>query len=222
MATRRQADKKQLDEEQLAEIVAAVIDQLGQREQDQRAATEPQVFANDLVGALGVDGPEVLAGQAAEIAAHATAQAAQAAQAGEPAPAPPFAGPESPDRVSFVGYLGDRFFHRGLWWLVLYLDWDMQTFLVIESTGFIRADTLPTSAGSGTPEPRNVIWVRADTAVGRVARSLSLEGMFLTGDFTRAGDFEAGPADGGTFAAATGVFCGARSPGCCIVTKKKP
>ena len=36
----------------------------------------------------------------------------------------------------------------------------------------------------------DVLWVKADTAVCSGSGALSLEGLFLIGDFTRAGDFE--------------------------------
>jgi hypothetical protein len=63
-------------------------------------------------------------------------------------------------------------------------------------------------------QKRDVIWVKADAAVGRGRASNSVQAQFLTGDFTRAGDFEA-PPSGGTLAAATGIFCQARTAGCC-------
>jgi hypothetical protein len=124
-------------------------------------------------------------------------------------------GADSPDRRSFVGYLGQTFL-RGLGsrWTQLYLDWNLETWLIIETSGIVARETIPRAAGSGAPGPRDVIWVLADAAVGRGRRALSLEGAFLSGNFTRAGDFEASPG-GGTLAASTGVFCEGRSPGCC-------
>jgi hypothetical protein len=68
---------------------------------------------------------------------------------------------------------------------------------------------------------RDVIWVKADTAVGQGSGSLSVEGQFLTGEFTRAGDCDS-PATGGTLAASTGVFCEASSAGCCRGQSNKP
>jgi hypothetical protein len=121
---------------------------------------------------------------------------------------------DSPDRRSFVGYLGETFTHGGNDWSVLYLDWDLETWLVIETIGIVGRERITSAAGSGAPALRDVVLVLADTAVGHGRRSLSLEGAFLCGNFTRAGDFEPSPS-GGTLDASTGVFCEGRSPGCC-------
>ena len=118
------------------------------------------------------------------------------------------------DKVSFVGYVGDTIEHRGSRWTVLYLDWDLSSWLLIETAGIVARKYIPNDTGMGAPVNSDVLWVLADAAVGRGRKALSLEGMFLTGDFTRAGDFDASAA-GGTMAASTGVFCEGRSPGCC-------
>jgi hypothetical protein len=128
-------------------------------------------------------------------------------------------GRPSDERVSFVGYVGRTFSHREMSWTVVYRDLDLQTWLIIERAGIVDQDDISASSGEGTPVARDIVWVKADAAVGHGSRALSIEGMFLTGNFTRAGDLEATP-DGGTLAASTGVFCGARSPNCCYVTKK--
>lgn len=118
------------------------------------------------------------------------------------------------DKISFVGYVGDTITHRDTKWTVLYLDWDLSSWLLIETAGIVARKYIPGSTGMGAPVNSDVLWVLADAAVGLSRKSLSLEGMFLTGDFTRAGDFDAG-AGGGTMAGSTGVFCEGRSPGCC-------
>jgi hypothetical protein len=128
------------------------------------------------------------------------------------------AGQESPDQRSFVGYLGETFVNQtvnqGVEWSILFLDWTLETWLIVETNGIVHRATIPTAAGDGAPANRDVLWVLADATVGRGGRSLSEEGVFLSGQFTRAGDFEAAPS-GGTLAASTGVFCEGRSPGCC-------
>jgi hypothetical protein len=133
------------------------------------------------------------------------------------------AGPNSPDRRSFEGYLGETFLRsRGRRWTQLYLDWDLETWLIIETSGIVGRERIPSAAGSGAPTQRDVVLVLADAAVGHGRRSLSIEGAFLCGNFTRAGDFEASP-NGGTLAASTGVFCEARSPSCCqVCTNRTP
>ena len=112
------------------------------------------------------------------------------------------------------GISARTFNHGGNDWSVLYLDWDLETWLVIETIGIVGRERITSAAGSGAPALRDVVWVLADAAVGHGSRSLSVEGAFLCGNFTRAGDFEPSPT-GGTLAASTGVFCEARSPGCC-------
>ena len=67
--------------------------------------------------------------------------------------------------------------------------------------------------------PRDVLWVRPNTTVGVARVAQSIEGQFLSGQFTRAADFRDSPA-GGTVAAATGVFCEGDSIGCCRPTRR--
>jgi hypothetical protein len=102
---------------------------------------------------------------------------------------------------------------------VLYLDWDGETRLLIEKDGIVDRQRLPKGAGMGTPVERDVIYVKHDAAVGIVGSSLSLEGLFLTGDFTRAGDFDS-DMGGGTLSAATGGFCA--SALCCKGKSNRP
>jgi hypothetical protein len=124
-----------------------------------------------------------------------------------------------PKLVSFVGYLGATITHPASaapdgtnQWCVLYLDWELHSWLLVERAAIVRRLVLDDQ--NTTEDPCDVIWVRADAAVRRGSGSLSAEAQFLTGNFTRAGDFEAAPT-GGTLSASTGVFCEGRSPGCC-------
>ena len=130
-----------------------------------------------------------------------------------------FEGAETPERRSFVGYYGGEFQFHDVWWCVLYLDWDLRTWLIIERDGVVARESMIHEPG--LQQGRDVLWVKADAAVGRGRRSLSREGEFLTGAFTRAGDFDVGQ-EGGTLAAATGVFCDARSVGCCMGRTNRP
>jgi hypothetical protein len=114
--------------------------------------------------------------------------------------------------VTFVGYLGGQVTYDSTPWRILYLDWALQSCLLVQESGIVHSEIIkPTDAPFNE---QNVIWVRHDTPVGRSSGSLPKDAQFLSGDFTRAGDVEAGPT-GGTLSAATGVFCEARSPGCC-------
>jgi hypothetical protein len=118
-----------------------------------------------------------------------------------------------PELVSFGGYLGGIVQdERNTDWRVLYLDTQLQAWLLVR-----EADVLYNTTVEDKTSPsgeRDVIWVRADASVGRGSGSRSVEARFLTGDFSQAEDVEVSPT-GGTLAAATGVFCEARTPLCC-------
>ena len=138
------------------------------------------------------------------------------------------------ERVMFAGFRGPVVEHPGRGeWRLLYLDLELRDWLLIETTGIlaqgkVKDETVPTEIlAQGKVEEtvgeqsRDVFWVKADTAVGRGDASQAVQAQFLTGRFTRAGDFEA-PLSGGTLAAATGVFCEARTPSCCLFKSKRP
>jgi hypothetical protein len=119
-----------------------------------------------------------------------------------------------PELVTFTGYLGATLLNlRDKDWCVLYLDSRLVSWLLVEKSGIVFRD--PVEDEKAPCGIRDVIWVKADTAVGSGGGSLSIQAQFLTGDFTRAADFDESPPGGGTLAAATGVFCEARSGGCC-------
>jgi hypothetical protein len=119
------------------------------------------------------------------------------------------------EAIMFAGFFGGVVEDPsgGREWQVLYLDFELNNWLLVEPGGII-ADAQVADPGVPFEKVRDVIWVKADTAVGRGSASQSVEAQFLTGEFTRAGDFEVPPA-GGTSAAATGIFCQARTVGCC-------
>jgi hypothetical protein len=119
-----------------------------------------------------------------------------------------------PQLVVFAGLLGDVVRRQPAddEWRILYLDWALQNWLLIENRGIVNHANIQDPATQ--PVTRDVLWVDEDASVGRGSRSQSIEAQFLTGEFTRAGDFEA-PPGGGTHDASTGVFCEARTPRCC-------
>jgi hypothetical protein len=127
-----------------------------------------------------------------------------------------------PEPVMFAGFRGPVIEHpeRGEWRL-LYLDLELTEWLLIEASGIIRRSTVKDETVPFEEKSRDVFWVKADAAVGRGNASQAVQAQFLTGKFTRAGDFEA-PLTGGTLAAATGVFCEARTPSCCLFKSKRP
>ena len=120
---------------------------------------------------------------------------------------------ELPDVVLFAGLLGDPIERPpGTRWQVLYLDLELTRCLLIDDAGVVDQDSI---RDDDVPfnQRRDVIWVRRHAAVGLSPGAQSVEGQFLTGEFTRAADFDA-PVGGGTMTT-TGVFCDARTPTCC-------
>jgi hypothetical protein len=120
---------------------------------------------------------------------------------------------DEPGVIVFAGFLGDKIQEQGRDWEPLYLDLELSTCLLVDSDGIVARDAIKDDAVPYT-QKRDVIWVKRDAPVGHAAGSQSVQAMFLTGDFTRAADYEA-PVGGGTMAASTGVFCEARTPTCC-------
>jgi hypothetical protein len=112
--------------------------------------------------------------------------------------------------VRFEGYFGAIVSHDEKRWRVLYVDLEGHTWLLVEADGIVAHKTIQDSTW---PYDRDVIWVKAGAAVGICQGAQSVQAQFLTGDFTRAGDFEA-PPTGGTPTPATGPFC-QPSVGCC-------
>jgi hypothetical protein len=117
-----------------------------------------------------------------------------------------------PRLVTFAGYLGARFKMRDAEWCVLYLDTRLMHWLIVDTTGIVYRDKMRDD--QAPCRQHDVIWVKADAAVGVGDAAEAVQSAFLTGDFTRAGDYDT-PASGAPLAAATGVFCEARSVGCC-------
>jgi hypothetical protein len=122
--------------------------------------------------------------------------------------------------VTFAGFISGTVTQPGnttTTWLLMYLDTQLLSWLVVEGDKVVHTDKITDDdAPSGK---RDMIWVQRDAAVGLGSGPQSDPARFLTGEFTRAGDFEASPA-GGTRAASTGAFCGANTPLCC--TRRSP
>jgi hypothetical protein len=123
-----------------------------------------------------------------------------------------FGSSRTPELVTLVGYLGEDDHRGGTTWRSLFLDWAMTRCLLIDEAGVIRWEQIKDA--DATWDVRDVLWVKADAQIVVAPGPESIEVQFLTGQFTLAGDFDIG-AGGGTTAGATGVFCEARSVGCC-------
>jgi hypothetical protein len=133
-----------------------------------------------------------------------------------------FTASESPESRYFAGYLGATFTARNEDWCVLYLDLALRTWLLIQKSGVLNREQ--SAQEPGTPAQLDVLWVKADAAVSSGSDALSLEGLFLIGDFTRAGDFDVEALAGGTLAAGSGGYglAGQSPPRCCNRTVRRP
>ena len=116
----------------------------------------------------------------------------------------------APDPVEQPG-VSDKF------WQPLFLDFDRRHVMFLEDDGILGNDVVEDHSAPGNQ--RDMLWVRPNATVGVARVAQSIEGQFLSGQFTRAADFRASPA-GGTMAAATGVFCEGDSIGCCRPTRR--
>jgi hypothetical protein len=97
-------------------------------------------------------------------------------------------------------------------WLVFYLDASLQTWLLVQREAIVLRRTVHDELSPFGSH--DVIWVRGQAPIRRGSGPQSIQQRFLTGDFTRAGDFDA-PPTGGTFSSPSGLLCAAGSPGCC-------
>jgi hypothetical protein len=107
--------------------------------------------------------------------------------------------------VTFDGFVsGNVQSPSGTNWVLVYREWRMITWLLVEGSGVIHLDTLLDDDAPGGD--RDVLWVDRNAAVGRGSGPQSDEARFLTGQFTRAGDLD--PREtGGPSSPATGLFC---------------
>ena len=111
-----------------------------------------------------------------------------------------------PELVPLVGYVDGTITKPGsnTDWVLVYLDWRMTSWMLVEATGILHYDSVPEDGDRSYA--RDVLMVLRDTAVGRGSGPQSNEARFLTGHFTRAGDFNQWET-GGPSSAETGLFC---------------
>jgi hypothetical protein len=122
---------------------------------------------------------------------------------------------DTPEQVVFAGYTGaliERPEDSKRIWRVFYLDPRLFRWMLVESKNvrlWRRVETQESPTGDC-----DYIWVNYDAPVASGSGPQSIEAPFLSGDFTRAGDFEA-PSGGRGGGTSTGLFCDARTPSCC-------
>jgi hypothetical protein len=128
------------------------------------------------------------------------------------APADGGAATGRPELVIFQGFTGDVFDRpEGRTWQRFYLDLQLFRWMIVEGAR-IRYSKRVEDEESPT-EGCDYIWVEADALVGGGSGPQPVEATFLTGEFTRAADFEA-PSTGGPMGGPTGPFCPPKSPLC--------
>ena len=122
--------------------------------------------------------------------------------------------PDLPELVLFAGYAGAVVKRPGTQadWQLFYLDPQLFRWMLVNGEAIkhhkeIKDEKLP----SGSCD---YLWLVTDAQVAHGHGPKTIEQRFLTGEFTRAGDFET-PPRGGTYSGTTGVFCEARTPTCC-------
>ena len=121
---------------------------------------------------------------------------------------------ELPELVIFEGFTGDVFDRpEGTTWQQFYLDPALFFWLIVEGARIRHSKRIEDE--ESPTDGCDYIWVEADALVGSGSGTQAVEATFLTGEFTRAGDFEAASTAGGGRGRATGPFCGRpRSPFC--------
>jgi hypothetical protein len=121
----------------------------------------------------------------------------------------------SPELITFAGYLGGRATPEAAGtdvWQILFTDATAGNWLVVA----VKNIELHTRVADETAAYclRDVIWVGADSPVGRGDTSSSVQGLFLRGALTRAGDL-ATSLRGDTFSRSGGLLLDALTPRCC-------
>jgi hypothetical protein len=117
-----------------------------------------------------------------------------------------------PELSLFAGFLGDKLDHAGSTWWLLFTDARLQNWMLVEESDVVVFQ--PLKDDKAPYDQRDVLWVKAGATLVKGSGARTIEGRFVVGEFTRAGDFAASTT-GGTFSAATGLMCEATTPGCC-------
>jgi hypothetical protein len=120
-----------------------------------------------------------------------------------------------------VGRLGGRCQYPpdARWWRVLFLDVDVNRWILvleddIKDHQIVKDPRIPGGA-------IDYMWVKADTPVGPGDLKTDPRNLFLTGGFTRAGDFDTS-VRGDTYSPASGLICEAITPGGCGPSTPRP
>jgi len=118
----------------------------------------------------------------------------------------------------FAGYLGPKLDHDGLTWRLMFADARLRHWLLFPSDDVVAEQRARDR--SAAFDKRDIVWLRGDARVVRGHTPQTVEGRFLSGEFTLAADIETG-AGGASEGAATGLFCEATTPFCCIGSRSR-
>jgi hypothetical protein len=115
------------------------------------------------------------------------------------------------DLSLFAGFLGAEIERPGATWWLFYLDSRLHRWLLVPRDDIVVYKQLDDD--TAFDKKRDVLWVDADARLLQGSGSQTIEGLFLVGEFTRAGDFAATTATR-TSPASTGLICEATTPSC--------
>ena len=127
--------------------------------------------------------------------------------------------PNSTALTVLVGFLGGRkqYAPDDRWWRSLFLNPALTEWVVIDEEQILEAYRANDDRCPGGS--LDYIWVKSETPIGSGGLQTDPRNLFLTGGFTRAGDF-ATSVRGDTYSPASGLICEAITPGGC--TGKSP
>jgi hypothetical protein len=116
-----------------------------------------------------------------------------------------------PDLSLFAGYLGAELKRPDTTWWLFYLDSRLHKWLLVRKEDIVVYKQLDDDTAFG--KKRDVLWVDAGARLLQGDGSRTIEGLFVVGEFTRAGDFAATTTTR-TSPASTGLICEATTPSC--------
>jgi hypothetical protein len=127
----------------------------------------------------------------------------------------------SPEIKCITGYIGGQCTYpsSSIWWQILFLDANLRNWIIVDRQQILysdRRDDREAAAGK-----RDFIWVKADTLIAHGDPQTDPKNLFLTGAFTRAGDYETS-VRGDTHSSASGLICDAITPGGCTSNTPRP
>jgi hypothetical protein len=97
-------------------------------------------------------------------------------------------------------------------WVLLYLDVTLRQWMLVRGADVFASDEVKDA--SLPFGGYNTLVVRREAPCRYGTGPYDVQGTFLAGSFTKAGDLEASSSTGGTFAPRSGLLCGVSTPEC--------